>query len=141
MGLILDTSALVALERSAGSEHPLTLAPDTIYSLPAIVWAEALIGVRLAADAPRAARRLARLEAIRRVAGIEDFTPLVAEHYADICSELVRIGRLIPQNDMVVAATARALGFGVLVGPSDEAHFRSVLGLEVEVLGRSDPGD
>jgi hypothetical protein len=34
-----------------------------------------------------------------------------------------------------VAATAIALGFGVLVGPSDEQQFRVVPGLRVEVLG------
>lgn len=139
MGLILDTSALVALERFSGTNHPLALPPNEVYALPAIVWAEALVGVRLAADAPRAARRLARLEAIRRVTGIEDFTPLTAEHYADIHSELSRAGRLIPQNDLAVAATARSLGFGVLVGPADEAHFRSVRGLDLRVLGISDP--
>jgi predicted nucleic acid-binding protein len=134
MGLILDTSALVALERAMGSSSPLALESDETYALPAIVWAEALVGVRLAADASRAARRLARLEAVRKVTGIEDFTPLVAEHYADIFSELSRVGRLIPQNDIAVAATARAIGFGVLVGPSDEVHFRQVPGLDVRVL-------
>lgn len=139
MGLILDTSALVALERSSGTDRPLALQPSETYALPAIVWAEALVGVRLAADAQRAARRLARLESIRRVTGIEDFTPLTAEHYADIHSELTHAGRLIPQNDIAVAATARTLGFGVLVGPADEAHFRSIAGLEIHVLGVSDP--
>lgn len=134
MGLILDTSALVALERSVGTSAPLSLEPAEIYALPAIVWAEALIGVRLAADASRAARRLARLEAIRRVTGIEDFTPLVAEHYADIFTELSKRGQLIPQNDIAVAATARSLGFGVLVGPADESHFRKVPHLDVGVL-------
>lgn len=134
MGLILDTSALVALERSFTSPPRLSLHPAETYAMPAIVWAEALVGVRLAADASRAARRLARLEAIRRVTGIEDFTPLIAEHYADIFTELSKLGQLIPQNDMAVAATARSLGFAVLVGPNDEAHFRSVPGLEVAVL-------
>lgn len=93
MGLILDTSAVVALERSFGTSPQLSLNPEEIYALPAIVWAEALIGVRLAADASRAARRLSRLEAIRRVTGIEDFTPLVAEHYADIFTELSKRGK------------------------------------------------
>jgi len=130
----MDTSALVAWERSAGSRRPLFLEPQEEYALPAIVWAEALIGVRLAKDASRAARRLARLEAIRKVTGIEDFTPLVAEHYADIFAELARSGSLIPQNDIAVAATARSLGFGVLVGSSDEAHFRRIPDLPVVVL-------
>lgn len=134
MGLILDTSALVALERSVAQGNPLSLEPAETFALPAIVWAEALIGVRLAADASRASRRLARLEAIRRVTGIEDFTPLVAEHYADIFTDLSKQGLLIPQNDIAVAATARSLGFGVLVGPADETHFRKVPNLEVRIL-------
>lgn len=134
MGLILDTSALVALERATGSDSPLALEPEETYALPAVVWAEALIGVRLAKDAARAARRLARLEAVRKVTGIEDFTPLIAEHYADIFSELSRAGRLIPQNDIAVAATALSMGFGVLVGPADEVHFRLVPSLDVRVL-------
>jgi predicted nucleic acid-binding protein len=135
MGLIIDTSALVALERSIGSACPLELPLEETYALPAIVWAEALIGVRLASDASRAARRLARLEAIRKVTGVENFTPLLAEHYADIFAELSQAGKLIPQNDITVAATARALNFGVLVGPVDEAHFRRISDLEVRVLG------
>jgi hypothetical protein len=41
---------------------------------------------------------------------------------------------MIPQNDIAVAATARCLGCGVLVGPKDEANFRRIAGLEVRVL-------
>lgn len=134
MGLIIDTSALIALERSTSAGQSLPLEPDEIYALPAIVWAEALIGVRFADDASRAARRLARLDAIRQATGIEDFTPLVAEHYADIFSELSRKGGLIPQNDIAVAATARTFGYGVLVGPNDETHFRRIEGMEVRIL-------
>ena len=115
-------------------QNAVTLDPDEIYVLPAIVWAEALVGVRMAADSLNAARRLARLEAIRRVTGIEDFSGVVAEHYADIFSELSRSGTLIPQNDIAVAATARRFDFGVLVGPQDEAHFRRITNLDVRVL-------
>ena len=135
MGLIIDTSALVALERARAFDRPLELDPGEIYTIPAIVWAEALVGVRLAANVDQAARRMARLEAIRGITGVQDFTPLVAVHYADIFSELSKTGGLIPQNDITVAATARFLQFGVLVGPSDEAHFRRVPGLRVQVLG------
>ena len=38
------------------------------------------------------------------------------------------------QVDMAVAATARQLGYRVLVGSADEAHFRRVRGLDVVVL-------
>ncbi len=48
-----------------------------------------------------------------------------------------RQGRLIPANDLAVAATAFHLGYGVLVGPRDEAHFRRVQGLHVVTLTMS----
>ena len=135
MGLILDTSAIVAWERVMGAGQAVEMDPGEELALPAIVWAEALSGVRLADSAQRAAQRLARLEAMRQVTGVEPFTTRTAEHYADIFAELHQRGALIPQNDMQVAATARSLNFGVLVGPKDEAHFRRVEGLEVRVFG------
>lgn len=134
MGLILDTSALIAWERSISIGHSPALTRDTELAMPAIVWAEALTGVRLARTATQAAQRRARLETLRHLMGVEPFTPAVAEHYADIFAELSSKGRLIPQNDIAVAATARCLSFGVLVGPSDESHFREVAGLDVRVL-------
>jgi len=134
MGLILDTSALVAWERAVGSGQEASIDPGEQLALPAIVWAEALVGVRLANTPRRAALRLARLEAIRKVTGVEPFTALVAEHYADIFAELHHRGSLIPQNDIAVAATARSLGFEVLVSPKDEAHFRRVPGLGVRLF-------
>ena len=135
MGLILDTSAIIAWERALERGANLDLDEEEELALPAIVWAEALIGVRLASSAAKAAQRRARLEAIRRVLEVQAFTPEVAEHYADIFSELSAAGTMIPQNDLAVAATARALGFGVLVGPEDEAHFRRVPGLPIRVAG------
>jgi len=137
MGLILDTSAIIAWERAMSEGRKLDLGDDEEIALPAIVWAEALIGVRLADSASRAAQRRARLEAIRRVVEVQSFTPEIAEHYADIFAELNAVGTMIPQNDLSVAATARAMNFGVLVGPRDEAHFRRVPGLVVRVLKTS----
>ena len=134
MGLVLDTSALIELERALGSGRTPKLPADDTIVLPAVVWAEALIGVRMADSATRAARRRARLEAIRVRTGIEPFTAEIAEHYADIYAELGSQGALIPQNDMAVAATARSLGFGVMVGPDDEAHFRRVADVPVTVI-------
>jgi predicted nucleic acid-binding protein len=62
------------------------------------------------------------------------FTAETAEHHADIFAELTQNGTMIPQNDIAVAATARCLGCGVLVGPQDEAHFRRIAGLNVRLL-------
>lgn len=134
MGLVLDTSALVALERLLVAKSDVDLPWDEELVVPAIVWAEALVGVRLADSALRAAQRRARLEALRVRLAIESFSTEIAEHYADIFAELMQSGDMIPQNDIAVAATARAIGFGVLAGPKDEKHFRRVAGLQVTVL-------
>jgi predicted nucleic acid-binding protein len=134
VGLILDTSALIELERALSTGRAGDFPWDEPLAVPAVVWAEALIGVRLADSPARAARRRAHLEVVRLHAGIEPFTAEIAEHYADIFAELSAAERPIPQNDIAVAATGRALKFGVLVGPGDEAHFRCVPGLEVRVV-------
>jgi predicted nucleic acid-binding protein len=134
VGLIIDTSAVVAWERALAADARIALDAEEELLMPAAVWAEALVGVRLAGSAGRAAQRKARLEAIRGIIGIEPFTQVIAEHYADIYSGLSERGSLIPQNDIAVAVPARCLGFGVLVGPRDEAHFREVASLEVRVL-------
>lgn len=134
MELILDTSALIALERTPELWSSGKVPADAEVTLPAIVWAEALIGVRLAESAQRAARRLARLEALRRATRIQPFTPEIAEQYADIFAELQQAGTLIPQNDIQVAATARAKGGALLVGPRDEVHFRRIEGLDLHIL-------
>ena len=63
------------------------------------------------------------------------FGPGAAERWAEIFAALQRAGTPIPANDLVVAATALELDFGVLVGPRDEVHFRRVTGLRVERIG------
>ena len=46
MAVVLDTSALVQLERSIANASPPVGPADEGVVLPAVVWAEALIGVR-----------------------------------------------------------------------------------------------
>ena len=64
---------------------------------------------------------------------VEAFGAKIAEHYADIYSELSENGVMIPSNDIAVAATARFRGVGVLVGENDEKYFKRVLKLHVVV--------
>ncbi len=102
MGLVIDTSALVVVERSAKTPH-------------------------------RAASRRSKIRAFISRIPIVEFGPEIAERWADLFAILHRKGRLIPANDLAVA-TAFHLGFRVLVGPHDEAHFRRVPELRVEPL-------
>lgn len=135
MGLVLDTSALVAVERAGASYSQLlaSLAEEEAV-VPAIVVAELLAGVRLAGDTRRAALRQAKIDALLAAAPVIDFGAEIAELWADCFAALERAGNRIPANDLAVAATASHLGFAVLVGPRDEEHFRRVEGLEVVVL-------
>lgn len=136
MGLVIDTSAAVAVER-AGSDWPQLIASyaGEQVALPAIVYAELLVGVALADTPKRARQRRRGLDALAGAVDIVDFGAAIAERWVALFAHLTRAGRTIPSNDMAVAATALHLAYGVLVGPPDESHFRSVPHLRVEVLG------
>lgn len=102
--------------------------------IPAIVYAELLLGVALTRDPARAAERRAKVAAVAAVCPIVEFGRSLAERWAELTSELRRLGDSIPSNDAQVAATALELDFAVLVGPDDEQHFRRVPGLAVRAL-------
>lgn len=141
MGLVIDTSALIAAERHSASlkgadawarQFPQLAAEPVV--LPAIVLAEVLAGVAMADTAMRAAVRRARIDALVARVPVVDLDSEVAEEWARLFASLSRSGRMIPSNDLAVAATARRLQFGVLVGPADEKHFKMVDELRVETL-------
>jgi tRNA(fMet)-specific endonuclease VapC len=133
MGLVIDTSALVALERSSADWS--AGLPDETAAVAAIVYAELLIGVKMADSRRRAVARRAKVDALLATVPIVEFGQAQAERWAELYARLSRTGKLIPANDLAVAATALELDYGVLVGPADEAHFRRVPNLRVVVLG------
>ena len=138
---MIDTSALIAVERQAGNRRDPRAWADALSGLssepvvlPAVVLAELLVGVALADTAKRAAARRARIDALVAHVPVVDFGPAIAEEWASLFAALTRRGRVIPANDLAVAATAMQLEFGVLVGPLDERHFKMVANLRVETL-------
>ena len=80
MGLVVDTSAFVALERSARAWDqalgPLAQEPAVI---PAIVYTELLVGGQLAGNRARAASRRAKIEAFLARVPVVEFDTEVAE--------------------------------------------------------------
>ena len=141
---MIDTSALIAVERHASSRRVSSRAWSDLLGpaatepsvLPAIVVAEVLVGVHLANSAARAALRRARIDALTTRFPVMPFDADVAAIWAELVAKLTRSkGALIPANDLAVAATALHLGFPVPVGPDDEKHFRRVDGLAVKTLG------
>ena len=133
---MIDTSVLVTLDRGElGWEDVAQGIGDEPLGVPAIVLAELLAGVHLADSPGRAAVRRGRIEEFIRRVPVVGFGAGAAEQWALLYAGLLREGRLIPANDLAVAATASELGFGVLVGLGDEEHFRRVPGLRVEGAG------
>ena len=88
----------------------------------------------MADTAERAASRQRKIQSLLDRVAVIPFDQFMAERWADLFSHLRRSGGPIPSNDLCVAATALHLDFGVLVGPGDEAHFRRIPSLRVEVL-------
>ena len=134
MGLVIDTSAAVAVERAGADwDSVLVRAGGEAAVLPAIVYAELLVGASMAGSTASGAVRRGRLAALVGRVPLVDFGREIAERWADLFADLRGRGDAIPANDLQVAATALHLGFGVLVGDRDEVHFRRVAGLRVEV--------
>ena len=137
MGVVLDTSAVIELERrGAGLFDALGSLANEKVVLPAIVYAELLVGVRLADSVQRADARRARIVSIADRVPIVEFDASVAERWADLFADTSKRGKVLPSNDLAIAATALHLDFDVLVASRGEAHYDDVPGLRVRRLPR-----
>lgn len=102
--------------------------------VPAIVYAELLVGVYLSNSQTQATARRARIEAFVEQVSVVEFDVQMGDRWAALYARMSRSGNLIPSNDLTVAATALHLGYRVLVGPDRERRFRLVDGLQIETL-------
>lgn len=111
--LILDTSVLISAER--GQLDLTAVARDDADAVvPAIVVAEYLTGVHLAAtDEQRAARR-EFLDRALQALPIETYTQRVAERHSELLAHVYRSGTTRGAHDLIIAATALATGRTVL---------------------------
>ncbi len=109
MGTFLDTSVLIRLERS-GSTLP--LADDEEVAIAAITASELLHGVHRA-DPQRRAQREAFVEHVLRVLPVYAFSLESARVHARLWADLAAAGRLIGPHDLLLAATALAIGWSV----------------------------
>ena len=132
---MIDTSALVAVERlGIDLDQSLGELAEEIAVIPAIVYAELQVGVRLADTPARAASRRARIEALVSRLPVVEFDRAIAERWAELFALLTRAGSMIPANDLSIAATAVHLGYAVLLGHKGEGHYEKVRGLRVARL-------
>lgn len=130
MGLILDTSVLVAAERRTLALGALL---DSVASEPvgiaALTASELLHGCHRAADPGTRARRFAFVEALLDHIPVHEFGLGEARRHAELWAALAREGALIGAHDMLIGATALARGFGLVT--LNERDFRRVPGLRL----------
>lgn len=122
--LLLDTNAVIAI--FAGDTEitdVLTTAPAVF--VPATVLGELYYGASKSANAKANATRIDEFAASSAILESDSTT---ARHYGDVKNALRAKGRLIPENDIWVAAVARQYELAVV---SPDKHFQEVSDVRV----------
>ncbi len=128
MGLILDTNFIIAAEREARRGEAGRTSAFLAQRQSETFHITFTIAGELACGQSASARR--DWERLCRPFPILPWTMEVAWHYGEIYRALAAKGQLIGANDLWIAATALAHGFGVVTNNQDE--FSRVPGLVVE---------
>ena len=114
MGVVLDTSVIVAAERSARDFAGfLESLGDEPVAIAAITASELLHGCLRAQDAAVRARRSAFVDALLDTIPVLPFGLPEARRHADLWAELVKRGTMIGPHDLLVGATALAHGYAL----------------------------
>lgn len=122
--LVLDTNAYSRFLSGAPKAVATLRDADEIH-LPLIVLAELLAGFAAGTRAQKNREELRRFMSSPRVHVLNP-NEKTAQHYADVYSELRRLGIPIPTNDLWIAALARQNRLPLF---SFDAHFAAVPGL------------
>ena len=133
MGTLIDSSILIAAERR-------TLDLDSIMAthgeepvgIAAITASELLHGVHRAATAAQRRRREAFVERLLDVLPVFPFDLVTARLHASLWASLAAQGASIAPHDLLIGATALAVGFRVAT--RDGRSFGRIPGLEVVLL-------
>ena len=128
--LILDTTALIAIERGDRSLVEALGDGDDVALATASI-AELLVGVELA-DVSRHPRRVELINRIVSEITAEDYTAAVAKTHASLMAHVRRTGRPRGAHDLIIAATA--LATERIVVTADSRGFAYLPGLEVRLV-------
>ena len=129
--LILDTAALIALEREEGDRGDV-LPDDADVAISAITASELLVGVELADGTHRDRRRELVLGVLERVEVIA-FDLEIARHHALLLAHVRTTGTPRGAHDLQIAATAKATGRTVVT--TDARAFGGLPGVTLRLLG------
>jgi predicted nucleic acid-binding protein len=129
MGLILDTSVLIAAERKNKLNFLSQWEEYESAYISSISVTELLIGVYRADSEERRIKRSAFVEHIISSIASLPFGEEEARIYAQILNNLYKAGITLGVHDMLIGATAISHGYGVLT--LNEQDFNRISGLKV----------
>ena len=132
MGVILDTSVLIAAERGIFEVDAfLANQGEEPFGLSVITVAELLHGVHRADSRARRIRRDAFVQKVIDLFPVLPFDTAAARVYAQLWADLQKRGKMIGAHDLMIGSTAISLGFNVVTfNPRD---FEKLPGLKVEM--------
>ena len=131
MGLVLDTSVFIRIER--GQQVDFTNWQNYGEAFISVVTvSELLVGVHRADSDARRIRRSAYVEAVLNRFAVLTINTEVARIHAGMMAALMQQGQLIGAHDLLIAATALCHGCALLT--ADNSDFARVPGLEVVAL-------
>ena len=135
MGLILDSSVVIAAERRGDTvekliEQVISLTGDQDAALSSVGLTELAHGIYRAQTPEIRLSRQSFVEALLRVLTVYPYTKATALLGARIDGEQQAKGLTIPFADLLIGVTALELGFSVLT--VNLRHFRLIPGLKVE---------
>ena len=129
MGLLIDSSVLVGLERRG--LHPSRLVEDDGEPLviSAVTLSELLYGLYRAQTPAQRTRRQAFIDAVLAAFAVIPFDQMIAQVHARTWAELAASGLTIGAHDMMIAATALAQEYAVVT--ENVREFGRIPGLDV----------
>jgi predicted nucleic acid-binding protein len=137
MGLILDSSVLVASERQGKNAHHTFLAiagqvGESEIAISVITLIELAHGAARADSPERKTKREKFIQEVVTAVPVHPVTVPIAIRAGFLDGENQARGTRVPLPDLLIAVTALELGF--TVGTSNLRHFKQVAGLNVVQL-------
>jgi tRNA(fMet)-specific endonuclease VapC len=134
MGLILDTSVLIAGEHRGSSVSQIVNAMQQLHGpqpveLSVITIAELTHGIYRAKSADQADRRSRFVAEVIKTISTHNLTPSIAALIGRIEGEQAAIGNIIAFQDLTISATAISLDFSVIT--ANLKHFKLIPSLKV----------
>jgi tRNA(fMet)-specific endonuclease VapC len=134
MGVILDSSEIIALERNRGMVESLVAGREhEPFGISVVTVAELLHGVERADNEIRRLKRQAFVEKVIELLPVFTFDVAAARIYARIWASLVQRGFTVGAHDLIIAATAISMDYTVIT--SNTRDFKKIEGLRLEVRG------